>query len=112
MRTLDDIRDYVQESYSAVMRSPRRGSKLDRLPLAVAEPGVLMERAVTLAGEPGLTRQQILEIFHPLGKERLDRGMTFMRGTGTVVESTELRPNRAGRAQRQLVFRGALIPPH
>lgn len=91
IRTLDDVRlalRLVDGSY----------------PLHAAEPGPLMEHAVGLSGNDGLTTQQLREVFQVLGKERIERGLTFMRGAGEVVERHEKRPNRIGRQQEQVVF--------
>lgn len=111
LHTLDDVRRFVTGSYAAVMasRESLRGlPPLDRLPLAVAEPGPLMEHAVHLAGTEGVTRQELIEVFSLLGKERCERGLAFLRAGGRVVEATEHRPNSAGRQQAQLVFRGSV----
>lgn len=96
IRTLDDVRNalrFVDGSY----------------PLRAAEPGPLMEHAVGLSGEDGLTIQQLREVFSVLGKERFDRGLAFMRGVGEVVERRERRPNRAFRLQEQVVFYSAQV---
>jgi hypothetical protein len=75
------------------------------LPTVLAKPGLLIERAVRLAGSDGLTLQQVRDLFDMLGKERLDRGMEFARGAGLTEETWERRANRAGRLQRQVVLR-------
>lgn len=75
-----------------------------RYPLRAAEPGPLMERAVEITGEDGMTLQQLREVFSLLGKERFERGLRFMRDAGEVAEQRERRPNRAGRLQEQVVF--------
>lgn len=108
--TLDDVSRCVADGYWQISHEP--GSPLGSpglqhsqpLPLSVAEPGPLMERAVQIAGTDGLTLQQLRSVFARLGKERYDRGLAFMRHAGNVTEATERRPNRAGRLQAQVVL--------
>src|SRR5687768_16053123 len=115
LRTLDDVRDFIREGYRA-SGDPNSGWNRERprlaygfewggLPTVVAEPGLLIERAVRLAGSDGLTLQQIRDLFDMLGKERLDRGLEFARGAGLIEETWEKRANRAGRLQGQAVLR-------
>ena len=115
LRTLDDVRDFVREGYRA-SGDPNSRSNRDRpqlaygfewghLPPIVAQPGLLIAHAVHLAGNDGLTLQQVRDLFDMLGKERLDRGMEFARGAGLTEETWEKRPNRAGRLQGQAVLR-------
>ncbi len=109
LTTLDEIRNAVSANYAAM--APYRAKALGvpfnggRLSLAVAEPGPLMEHAVSVVGSDGITLQELRDIFGPLGKERFDRGVKFMRDAGNVTERREKRPNRAGLAQSQVVFR-------
>ena len=115
LRTLDDVRDFIREGYHASGDPNTRlnrdrpqlayGFEWGRLPTVVAKPGLLIERAVGLAGSDGLTLQQVRDLFDMLGKERLDRGMEFARGAGLTEETWEKRPNRAGRLQGQVVLR-------
>ncbi len=113
LRTLDDVRRFILEGYrasgSAVSRDNRGyslafGFEWGRLPLAVAEPGPLIEHAVRLAGQDGLTLQQCRDVFSHMGVERLERGLVFARNAGLVRETPEKRPNRAGRLQEQVVL--------
>jgi hypothetical protein len=115
LRTLDDVRDFIREGYRASGDPNSRwnrdrpqlayGFKWGHLPTVVARPGLLIERAVRLAGADGLTLQQVRDLFDMLGKERLDRGMEFARGAGLTEETWEKRANRAGRLQGQVVLR-------
>ena len=115
LRTLDDVRDFIREGYRASGDPNSRlnrdrpqlayGFEWGRLPTVVARPGLLIERAVRLAGSDGLTLQQVRDLFDMLGKERLDRGMEFARGAGLTEETWEKRANRAGRLQGQVVLR-------
>jgi hypothetical protein len=115
LRTLDDVRDFVREGYRASGDLNSRwnrdrpqlayGFEWGGLPPVVAKPGLLIERAVHLAGSDGLTLQQVRDLFEMLGKERLDRGMEFARGAGLIEATWEKRPNRAGRLQGQTVLR-------
>jgi hypothetical protein len=115
LRTLDDVRDFIREGYRA-SGDPNDRWNRDRpqlaygfewggLPTVVANPGLLIERAVRLAGSDGLTLQQVRDLFDMLGKERLDRGLEFARGAGLIDETWEKRANRAGRLQGQAVLR-------
>lgn len=108
LTTVEEVRVFVQYGYWAACATPlvplRFGFTHGRLPLAVAEPGPLIEHAVALGGQDGLTLQQVRDIFSPLGKERLDRGLAFARSSGRVEEQGERRPNRAGRLQEQVVL--------
>ncbi len=119
LNTLDDVRRFIAEGYRASgdpeswqdrERPLEFGFEWGKLPLAVAEPGALIERAVALAGEDGLTLHQIREVFGPLGRERVDRGLAFVLGAGRVEQSREMRPNRGGRIQDQVVLRAADQP--
>jgi hypothetical protein len=115
--TLDDVRQFVAEAYRASQSASSKWARLapplrfgfeyGKLPLVVAEPGPLIEHAVRLAGAEGLTLQELRGLFERLGAERLDRGLRFARAAGLLVESQELRPNKARRPQRQVVFRVA-----
>lgn len=112
LKTLDDVRRFVAEGYRA-SSDPNswrnRGHSLEfgftwgELPLAVAEPGPLIERAVQIADD-GLTLQELRDVFDMLSAERLDRGLAFARDAGLIVEQREQRPNRAGRMQEQVVL--------
>ena len=113
LRTLADVRRFVAEGCRA-SADPSSGRNLGHplefgfawgeLPLAVAEPGPLIEHAVKLAATNGLTLQELRDLFSQLGADRLDRGLVFARGTGLIVERHEKRPNRAGKMQEQVVL--------
>jgi hypothetical protein len=109
LQTLDDVRQFVREGYRAAMGSPkgpplRFGFERGRLPLSVAEPGPLIEHAVRIAGQDGLTLQVVRWVFEPLGAERVNRGLAFARESGALYEARERRPNRSGRPQQQVVL--------
>ncbi|HEU4896965.1 MAG TPA: hypothetical protein VFX88_05245 [Actinomycetota bacterium] len=109
LRTLQDVWNYVWSGYAVTIDARRRvvlGMRHDpRLPLAIAEPGALMTHAVSLAGPAGMTLQQLRELFDLLEPRRYERGLVQLRAGGDVVETTELRPDRAGRVQPQVVLR-------
>ncbi|MDF2740492.1 MAG: hypothetical protein K0S88_1860 [Actinomycetia bacterium] len=109
LRTLQDVWDYVWSGYAVTIDARRRvmlGVRQEpRLPLAVAEPGPLMTHAVGLAGPAGMTLQQLRELFDLLDKRRFERGLVQLRASGRLVETTELRPSRAGDVQPQAVLR-------
>ncbi len=91
LRTLQDVWEYVWRGYAVTIDARRRvmlGVRYEpRLPLAIAEPGPLMTHVVCLAGPAGITLQ------------------VQLRSGGRVVVTTELRPNRAGDVQPQVVLR-------
>jgi hypothetical protein len=109
LRTLQDVWEYVWSGYAVTIDARRRvmiGVRQEpRLPLAIAEPGPLMTHAVCLAGPAGMTLQQLRELFDLLDSRRFERGLVQLRAGGGVVETTELRPDRAGEVQPQLVLR-------
>ncbi len=97
--TIETITDYIDESYEHAidLREP--------LPVAVAEPGPLIARVIRLAGPNGITRQRLLDIFHLVGKERVQRGLDTMLAGGAIQSHVEQRPSATGREQRQTVYR-------
>lgn len=109
LRTLQDVWDYVWSGYAVTIDARRRvmvGVRYEpRLPLAVAEPGPLMTHVVGLAGPAGITLRQLRELFDLLDIRRFERGLVQLRAGGDVVETTELRPNRAGDVEPQVVLR-------
>jgi hypothetical protein len=106
---LQDVRDYVWSGYAATIDARRRvmlGVRQEpRLPLAVAEPGPLMTHVVGLAGPDGITLGQLRELFDLLDTRRFKRGLVQLRASGSVVETTEQRPNRSGDVRPQVVLR-------
>ena len=104
LRSLEDVEAFVARGYYMAVKAPLRSSDRPKLPLAVAEPGPLMEHAVALAGDDGLTMQELRRLFSRLGKERFDRGLELLRHGGAIAERRERRPNRGGRLQEQVVF--------
>jgi hypothetical protein len=109
LRTLQDVWDYVWNGYAVTIDARRRvmlGVRQEpRLPLAIAEPGPLMTHVVGLAGPAGITLQQLRDLFDLLDKRRFERGLVQLRAGGSVVETTEPRPNRTGDVQPQVVLR-------
>jgi hypothetical protein len=109
LRTLQDVRDYVWSGYAVTIDTRRRvmlGVRAEpRLPLAVAEPGPLMTHAVGLTGPAGIALQQLRELFDLLDSRRFERGLMQLRAGADVVETTEPRPDRAGRVRAQVVLR-------
>jgi hypothetical protein len=113
LRTLADVERCVSQGLRA--NSPSRWGRLaeplefgfepGRLPACVAQCGALVERAVTIAGKDGLSLQQVRVLFSALTKERIESGLMAARGSGRLIESRELRPDRNGRRQRQIVLR-------
>jgi hypothetical protein len=64
-----------------------------------------MAHVVGLAGPAGSTLQQLRELLDLLDTRRLERGLVQLRAGGDVVETTELRPSRAGGAPAEIVDR-------
>ncbi len=88
----------------------RFGFEWGKTPLAVAEPGPLIEWAVYLAGDDGLTLVEIRNLLNGLGKDRVSRGLEFARGSSVIEASEEARPNAAGQMQSQVVLRAIREP--
>lgn len=114
LQTLDDVRRFVHEGHRATGNPNSRwnrgrpleyGFEWGRLPLSVAEPGPLIEHAVRLAGDHGLTLQDVRRLFAELGEDRVERGLAWARAAGEVEERREKRSNRVGRLQEQVVLR-------
>ena len=112
--SLDDVRRFVAEAVRAAGEPEGEGDQRPALGFglewgdlapAVAEPGPLVERAIALAGEEGLTLQQVRGLFGLLGRERLDRGLIYARDGGRIEQSREMRVNRTGTLQDQVVLR-------
>ncbi len=82
-------------------RSRVRGGGVTQRPI---EPGLgtQIEEAVRNAGPDGLTLQQIRETFPIAGKEKHAQALAYARAR--LDERRELRPNRAGRQQEQVVL--------
>jgi hypothetical protein len=99
LSTIETIKDYIDESYEHAidLREP--------LPAAVAEPGPLIARVIRLAGPNGITRQRLLDIFHLVGKEQVQRGLDTMLAGGSIEGHVEQRPDASGHEQRQTVYR-------
>src|SRR5215218_7033161 len=77
LQTLDDVRRFIAEGYRASGdpnsrwnrgRPLKFGSEWGKLPLAVAECGPLIERAVQIAGPGGLTLQQLHALRRPANR--------------------------------------------
>ena len=97
LQTLKEVREFINAGY-------RLGQRGIPLPLAVANPGPLIERVVRISGSQGITLQEVRGVFSQLGGERLEEGLSFARGAGLIREEREKRPNRAGRSQEQVVL--------
>jgi hypothetical protein len=105
LRTLDQIRDYICSAYRQVAPPPGSERAPALLPLAVAEPAVLIERAVELCGPEGISKQELRTLFGLVGSERYERGLALARAAGRIDNTWEQRSPPVGPASRQLVFR-------
>lgn len=103
LTTPEEIQQFVAEAYARRAGGP--------LTPAVAEPGRLIEHAVRLAGAAGLTLQEAEATFDRLGRERYLCGLAVARASRRINEQHEMRPNCAGRLQRQVVLYDALYEP-
>lgn len=105
--TLDDVRAEIGKGYGNATGTPsaRWGTTGGALPPQVARPQALMLRAVEIAGDKGLTLQEMRKLFAGMGQERFADGLGELRSTGALIESTEKRSNRADRLQDQVVLR-------
>lgn len=108
MKTLADIEAEIREAYRNATGAPsgRRQTTGGALNLRVGQPAALMLRAVEIAGADGITLQELRRLFGPMGKDRYDEALRALRSQQPLVrEESELRPNRSGRPQRQVVLR-------
>jgi len=115
LHSLDDIRDHVLLAYQMTgglsrparprLGLPEGDDAYGKLPEHVANPAPLMARAVELAGDEGVSRQALLEVFGLLGKERLLAGLAALAAMPSIVGEARSMPNKAGRLQRQTVYR-------
>lgn len=115
LRSLDDIRAHLLLAYQMTggvsqagrvrLGLPEGDDAYGKLPDHVANPAPLMARAVHLAGEDGISRQALLEVFDHLGQERLHFGLKGLAAMPEVDSETRSMPNKAGRLQRQTVYR-------
>jgi hypothetical protein len=69
------------------------------------ELGPLLEEAVVIAGQPGVTGTELRDCFPHHGKERFANALAYMRSSERITETREPRFNRVGRKQPQVVFR-------
>jgi hypothetical protein len=114
LRTLDDVRRYIRAGYAATVQGPggetrkqalEFGFVYGKLPLSVSECGPLIEHAVSLAGEDGLTIEELRLLFKDVGETRFERGLKFARQSGHLSESKEHRPGLSGNLRRPVVLR-------
>jgi hypothetical protein len=107
LTTLENIRDYVRCAYQSAVGGAGWLPTGGPLSPEVAEPAALMSRAVEVAGPAGLTIRQLRDVFDQLGKERFDSGLARMRRFPEIVECKEMRANKAGWLQAQVVLRAS-----
>jgi hypothetical protein len=68
--TLHDVRNYILDAYYQFAPSPGGGDPAGPLPLAVAEPAILMERAVEVSGPDGISAPELRMIFALVDTDR------------------------------------------
>ena len=102
---VDDVRDYILDVYYQFAPSPGGGRPPGPLPLAVAEPAILIERAVEVSGPDGISAQELRMIFGLVDTDRYERGLTLARGAGAINNTWEKRPGLTGAPDWQVIFR-------
>ncbi len=75
-----------------------------RLPLQIAEPDVLIEHALRLAGTEGLPAVRLREIV-PVAQPRYDRALWRLESAHMIARSKERRPDCGGRMREQVIWR-------
>jgi hypothetical protein len=112
LHSLTDVEAFLREAAHDAQESTRWADPNERgadLPLALAEPGPLMVKAVELAGPDGMTRAALLELFEPVGADRTQRGIDQMRASQRVLTCRVSRSDGVGPRQRLTVYR-AIMP--
>ncbi len=99
LSSIERIKDHLRWWYE---RSTLCG---DPLPEDLAEPGPLIARVVQFAGDKGIARQRLFEIFHLLRAEQVEQGIATALDDGRVLRHVETRPDSSGRTQPQMVYR-------
>ncbi len=64
-------------------------------------------RVIEGNGEAGATHQQLREKTRAIGQDAFDSALGDLLHRGALAKSYELRPNKAGRNQKQAVYRWA-----
>jgi hypothetical protein len=98
---LDSVKEVADFIAVAYWRQSRQGGIL---PLAVAEPDLLIERTIQLAGEMGITDARLREILKPLAKTRLERGLWRLQEAGIVGQSMGTRTDKQGSLRKQRIW--------
>lgn len=100
---MGEIADYVVSAYRW-QRAPRLGGT-PRLPLGVAVPDPLVERAIGLSGANGITAADLRRGLAALAKDRLEKALWRLEEAGMIARTLELRPDAAGRPRKQVIWR-------
>jgi hypothetical protein len=98
LQSIEDIADFVWVAYKGL------GRDYTRLPLAVAEPEALVERAIELAGELGIRNARLREVLQGLSTKRLEMALWRLEGAGLVRRSGETRTDRRGSLRAQVIW--------
>jgi hypothetical protein len=105
LRTLDDVRDYIYFGYREVTPPPSSRRAPVPLPLAVAEPAILIERAVELCAPEGISARELRMVFGLVESDRYERGLALARGAGRIDNTWEKQPAPPDAPGWQLIFR-------
>lgn len=70
-----------------------------------------MAHAVWLAGPEGVTRQELRTLFERMGQKRFDSGLAYALSERLVEKKMELRYNKRGHRQLQVVLRSCPTGP-
>lgn len=112
LSSFDDVRKFLKEAYkvSTFVKGAYHDESFEfsfersALPLEVAEPGPLIEKAIEIADSRGLGIEEARELFHQLDTARFARGIAFAREAGMTEERFEARTGQDGRQRVQSVF--------
>lgn len=99
LSSIERIKDHLRWWYE---RSTLCG---DPLPEDLTEPGPLIARVVQFAGDKGIARQRLFEIFHLLRAEQVEEGLVAALDDGRVLRHVDTRPDSSGHTQPQTVYR-------
>jgi hypothetical protein len=81
--SLEELGDFIACTYWQ-LQQPRSGGGGGKLPLAVAEPDALVERAIELAGESGMGETRLREALKPLAQKRLEIALQRLEAANVI----------------------------
>jgi hypothetical protein len=81
--SVEELGDFIACTYWQ-LQQPRSGGGGGKLPLAVAEPDALVERAIELAGESGMGETRLREALKPLAQKRLEIALQRLEAANVI----------------------------